>query len=220
MTDHSAARADRTPSLLSRIVRWIIFRIWRLQGWRIDSPMPKDISKYVIAGAPHSSNWDFVFFVGATAEEGVEPSFMGKHTLFTGVMRNFMLDMGGISIDRRKRANVVEQVADEFARREALALVIAAEGTRDSDGTWKSGFYHIAQAANVPIVPTWVCRKRRVLGFGPPMMPSGNYGTDLLKIASFMRSKLPDYPRYRVLEAQAKALVEQGRDGPELPTAS
>lgn len=182
--------------------------IYRWKGWTIDGHLP-DLPKFVIAGAPHSSNWDFVFFIGATAEEGVEPSFMGKHTLFKGIMRNFMFDMGGIPIDRTKRANYVEQVADEFARRERLALVIAAEGTRTTDGSWKSGFYHIAQAANVPIVPAWVCNERNVLGFGPPVWPTGNYGEDLLKIAHFMRSKLPDFPRYKVLEAQALKLIEE-----------
>ena len=201
-------KPSRKRSLLSRIVRRIIMMLYRWKGWTIDGHLP-DLPKFVIAGAPHSSNWDFVFFIGATAEEGVEPSFMGKHTLFQGIMRNFMFDMGGIPIDRTKRANYVEQVADEFARREHLALVIAAEGTRTTDGSWKSGFYHIAQAANVPIVPAWVCNERNILGFGPPVWPSGNYGEDLLKIAHFMRSKLPDFPRYKVLEAQALKLIEE-----------
>nr|WP_137677251.1 lysophospholipid acyltransferase family protein [Parerythrobacter lutipelagi] len=200
----------RKPTLLSRLVRRIIMAIYRWKGWKLDGHLP-DLDKFVIAGAPHSSNWDFVFFIGATAEEGVEPSFMGKHTLFKGIMRNFMFDMGGISVDRTKRANVTQQVAAEFERREKLALVIAAEGTRSSNGEWKSGFYHIAQAAQVPVVPAWVCNARRVLGFGPPIYTTGNYGEDLLKIAQFMRSKLPDYERYKVLEAQALRLIEEAK---------
>ena len=198
----------RKPSLLSRIVRRIIWWIYKLQGWRIDSPLPK-IDKYVIAGAPHTSNWDFVFFTGATAEEGVKPSFMGKHTLFTGWMKSFMYDMGGVPVDRTKRANYVEQVADAFDEAEKLALVIAAEGTRSSNGEWKSGFYHIAQAAQVPIVVAWVSWKRRVLGFSEPIWPSGNYGADLRKIADFLLSKRPDYERFKVLAAQADTIIEE-----------
>jgi len=198
----------RKRSILSRIVRRILMLLYRWKGWRIDGHLP-DLAKFVIAGAPHTSNWDFVFFIGATAEEGVEPNFMGKHTLFNGVMRNFMFDMGGIPIDRTKRANYVDQVAEAFARRDHLALVIAAEGSRTTDGSWKSGFYHIAQAANVPIVPAWVCNERKVLGFGEPVWPSGDYGADLLKIARFMRSKLPDYERFKVLEAQALRIIEE-----------
>ena len=200
----------RKRSLLSRIVRRIIWWIYKAQGWRIDSPLPK-IPKFVIAGAPHTSNWDFVFFTGATAEEGVEPSFMGKHTLFQGWMKNFMYDMGGVPVDRTKRANYVEQVADAFARAERLALVIAAEGTRSSNGEWKSGFYHIAQAAQVPIVVAWVSWKKRVLGFSEPIWPSGDYAQDLKKIAEFLLSKRPGYERYEVLDAQADRLIEEDR---------
>ena len=204
----SLARPRRKRSILSRIVRRIILAIYRWRGWTLDGHLP-DIPKFVIAGAPHTSNWDFVFFTGATAAEGIEPAFMGKHTLFKGVMRNFMLDMGGIPIDRTKRANVVEQVADEFARRDRLALVIAAEGTRSSMGEWKSGFYNIARAANVPIVPAWVCNTRRIVGFGPAIIPSANYGETLLEIARFMRAKLPEFERFKVLERQALQLIEE-----------
>lgn len=209
MTDATARAKHRKPSLLSRIVRRVIVWIYHLKGWKIHGGLPKDVAKYVIAGAPHSSNWDFVFFAGATAVEGVEPSFMGKHTLFKGIMKNFMYDMGGIPVDRTKRTNVTQQVAEEYAKRDHLALVIAAEGSRTTDGSWKSGFYNIARAANVPIVPAWVCNKRNILGFGPPMMPSGNYAEDLNRIADFMLSKLPDYPRYHVLKAQAVALLAE-----------
>lgn len=204
----SLARPRRKRSILSRIVRRIILAIYRWRGWTLDGHLP-DIPKFVIAGAPHTSNWDFVFFTGATAAEGIEPAFMGKHTLFKGVMRNFMLDMGGIPIDRTQRANVVEQVADEFARRDRLALVIAAEGTRSSRGEWKSGFYNIARAANVPIVPAWVCNTRRIVGFGPAIIPSANYGETLLEIARFMRAKLPEFERFKVLERQALQLIEE-----------
>ncbi len=202
----------RNVGLLSRIVNRIILFLYRWKGWRIEGPLPKNLKKYVIAGAPHTSNWDFVFFAGATHEENVQPNFMGKHTLFEGMMRNFMLDMGGISIDRTKKANAVEQVAAEYAVREELALVIACEGTRKSDGKWKSGFYNIAQAAGVPIVPAFADNKRMVIGFGPPMIPSGNYGEDLLKLAEWFRSKIPDLERYKVLEAQAHAIIEGRND--------
>ena len=136
---------------------------------------------------------------------------MGKHTLFQGILKNFMLDMGGIPIDRTKRTNMVDQIAAEFDRRERLALVIAAEGTRRSKGEWKSGFYNIARAANVPIVPVWVCNERRLLGFGPAIEPTGSYAQTLLEIARFMRSKLPDYGRFKVLEQQAMRLMEEDR---------
>ena len=197
-------------SILSRIVRRIILAIWYVQRWKVVDPLPRDLKKFVIAGAPHTTNWDFVFFTGATHEEGIRPNFMGKHTLFQGIMKNFMLDMGGIPVDRRSRLNATEQVAAEFAARDELALVIACEGTRKTDGTWKSGFYHIARAANVPIVPAFADNVRKIISFGEPLVPSGNYGKDLLKIARWFRTKLPDYERFKVLEAQALRLISEG----------
>lgn len=202
----------RKPTLLSRIVRRIILAIWYIKGWKIDGHLPRNLKKYVIAGAPHTSNWDFVFFTGATHEEGIRPNFMGKHTLFQGIMKNFMFDMGGIPVDRRSRLNATEQVAAEFARRDELALVIACEGTRKTDGKWKSGFYHIARAANVPIVPAFADNANLVISFGEPLIPSGNYGEDLLRIAEWFRSKLPDYDRFKILEQQAKDIIAGRND--------
>lgn len=202
----------RKPTLLSRIVRRIILAIWYVQGWKVVDPLPKHLKKYVLAGAPHTSNWDFVFFTGATHDEGVKPNFMGKHTLFTGMMRNFMFDMGGIPVDRTAKANATEQVAAEFAARDELALVIACEGTRKSDGKWRSGFYHIARAANVPIVPAFADHASRIVSFGPPLIPTGNYGEDLLKLAEWFRAKLPDYERFKVLEQQARDIIAGKND--------
>jgi 1-acyl-sn-glycerol-3-phosphate acyltransferase len=197
----------RNVTLLSRIVNRIILFFYWQRGWKIVERFPEGVKKCVIAGAPHTSNWDFVFFAGATKQEKVQPNFMGKHTLFKGMMRNFMLDMGGISVDRTKKANTVEQMKDEFARRSELNLVIAAEGTRSSDGKWKSGFYNIAKAAGVPIVLAYADNDKRTIGFSPPMMPTGNYGEDLLKIAEWFRAKIPDLDRYKVLEQQAKDII-------------
>jgi hypothetical protein len=177
-----AEKHTRQPTVLSRLVRRIILAIYHLRGWKIEGGLPKHLTKYVIAGAPHTSNWDFVFFTGATHEEGIQPNFMGKHTLFTGIMKNFMLDMGGIPVDRSKSANATQQIAAEFERRDHLALVIAADNAR------------------------------RILSFGPPMVPTGNYGEDLLKIAEWFRSRLPDYERFKVLERQARDIIAGKND--------
>jgi len=201
----------RNVTLLSRLVNRIILFLYKWKGWKIEGHLPKDIKKYVIAGAPHTSNWDFVFFAGATKHEQVQPNFMGKHTLFEGVMRNFMLDMGGIPVDRSAPGGVIEQMQAEFERRSELALVIAVEGTRSTDGSWKSGFYRIAQAADVPIVPSIADNEHMVIGFGEPFYPTGNYGQDLLQLSAWFRAKLPNNERFKVLEAQARAIIAEDR---------
>ena len=205
-----AADPHRRASWLSRIAHWTIFQIWKWQGWKVVGHAPK-IHKAIVAGAPHSSNWDFVFFVGATHEEGMEPGFLGKHTLFSGIMRNFMFDMGGVPVDRSRRANLTEQVAEAFADVERLHLVIAPEGSRTSNGEWRSGFYHMAREAGVPIIPVWVDNENRRMGFGEEIDPQASFGEVLLQIARFLRSHLPEFERYKVLERQALKLVEGDR---------
>ena len=156
----------------------------------------------MILGAPHTTNWDFVFFLGAVHQLGIEPAFMGKHSLFKWPMTRFMYDMGGIAVDRSARdRNYVDQVVAEFARRDDLPLVIAPEGTRGAISGWRSGFYHIALGAGVPIVPAWVDNAKMQGGIGEAIMPTGDYPADLARLLEFYRSVLPDHPRWAALEA-------------------
>lgn len=185
--------------------------LYRWKGWDLsgERSAPK---RCVILGAPHTSNWDFVFFLGATHTLGIAPSFMGKHSLFKWPMRRFMFDMGGISVNRSaKDANYVEQVVAEYGRREDLALVIAPEGTRGAIVAWRSGFYHIAHGAGVPIVPAWVDNKTMRGGIGPAIATTGDFAADLKKIAQFYQSVMPDHPKLAVLYAQA-GLAKGGSD--------
>lgn len=198
---------NRQPSLPSRLVRRLLIALYRWKGWRIEGRRP-EARKFVILGAPHTSNWDFIFFLGATNELGIRPSFMGKASLFRWPMTGFMLDMGGVSVDRGKRANYVDQVAKAFADADELALVIAPEGSRTFKGDWRSGFYHIAMAAGVPIVPAWVDNEKLVGGMGEPIMPGGDYRADLAKLAAFYRAKRPDCDRFVALEKSAQTLEE------------
>lgn len=202
---------NRQPSLLSRLVRRVLVWLYRWKGWQLEGRRP-DCDKFIILGAPHTSNWDFVFFLGATHELGIRPSFMGKTSLFRWPATNFMLDMGGIPVDRSKSGNYVDQVADAFARADDLALVIAPEGSRTFKGGWRTGFYHIAMAAGVPIVPAWVNNATMRGGLGEPLMPTGDYRADLARLAAFYREKRPDCDRFVALEKSAQTIEEMKRD--------
>ncbi|MGH6787292.1 MAG: 1-acyl-sn-glycerol-3-phosphate acyltransferase [Novosphingobium sp.] len=191
------------PTLLSRIVKWAILRLFRWKGWRLEGGAPP-LMKYVILGAPHTSNWDFVFFVGATWTFGVRPRFMGKHTLFEGALRRFMLDMGGVPVDRSASRNYVDQVVAQFAAHDDFRLVIAPEGTRKGVAKWRSGFYHIALGAGVPVVPAWVDNAAMRGGLGPPIDLTGDFATDIARISAFYRSVMPDHPRLQALYRMAE----------------
>ncbi len=201
---------DHRATLLSRIVRRLLIALYRWKGWRLEGGHPR-VRKFIITGAPHTSNWDFVFFIGATHAFGIRPSFMGKHTLFKWPMARFMEDMGGISVDRSRRgSNYVEQVADVFARSHELALVVAPEGSRTSDGEWRSGFWHIARAAGVPIVPAWVNNATMRGGLGEPIWPSDDMAADFAKLAAFYRAKRPDCDRFERFLEQAERMAANG----------
>ena len=191
---------DIRPSLPSRVARRLLIALYRWKGWRLEGCHP-GIGKFVITGAP-----DFVFFLGATNQLGIRPSFMGKEALFRWPIKRFMRDMGGVPIDRSKRgSNYVEQAAQAFAEADELALVVAPEGSRSSSGTWRSGFWHIARAAGVPIVPAWVDNRTMRGGIGAPLWPSDDFKADLARLAAFYRSVRPDCERFKVLEASLSA---------------
>lgn len=187
------AIADHKPSLLSRAVRRIILWIYRSKGWKAEGEVPAD-RRFVLVAAPHTTNWDFVMFLGLTEEMGIQSHFMGKTSLFRWPMRNFMLDMGGVPVDRSSRHDYVEQMISEFAARKKFILTVAPEGTRGGARKWKSGFYHIARGARVPLQLAFVDYSRKVGGLGPLIEITGDYNVDMERILDFYRSKISNFP--------------------------
>ena len=185
--------ALRKPSLISRVLKRGLVAIYRQHGWRaVGTPPPG--GRYVLIAAPHTSNWDFLYFLGLINELKIDAQFMAKDSLFRWPMGGFMRDMGGISINRSARHNVVDAMIAEFARRDQFILTIAPEGTRSKVASWRTGFYHIALGARVPIVVGLMDYSTRTGGLGPTIMPTGDYKADMLKIAEVYRSVTPRHP--------------------------
>lgn len=181
-------------------MRGVLLWLFRLRGWKLEGQAPVS-RRCVIVGAPHTSNWDFVFFVGATHHFGLTPRFMGKKSLFRWPLRRFMNDMGGVPVDRSKRGNYAEAMVAEFAAHDQFALVIAPEGTRASVGKWRSGFWHIARAAGVPMVLAWVDHTSMRGGLGPEIMPGPDFAEDMAKIARFYRGQMPGHAKWAAFGA-------------------
>ena len=198
---------DRKPTLLSRIVWRLLRSLYRAKGYDLENHPPR-LPKFILVGAPHTSNWDFIYFAGAVQEVGIKPRFIGKHSLFKWPMERFMLDMGGMPINRAAPQGYVKSVIRAIEESDEIALVIAPEGTRSSDGRWKSGFYHIAHGAGIPIVPAWLDVSTGKAGFGEAMMTSGDFEADLGKLLEFYRQKMPDCERWDVLDAQVRGDLE------------
>ena len=155
-----------------------------IMGWKIRGRIP-DFKKFVIIAAPHSSNWDFVFFLLIIFKFKISVHWMGKHTMFRWPFKWLLKRLGGIPIDRSKKGNVVQSMCKAFEESKRLIITIAPSGTRERVMTWKTGFYHIARKAKVPIVCGFIDYKNSTVGIGPSLIPSGDIEKDMISIKSF-----------------------------------
>lgn len=144
--------------------------ILRRMGWRIEGELP-DRPKVVAALAPHSSNWDFIIGASVVFALGLRVAFIGKHTLFRWPLGAFMRWLGGIPVNRARPDGFADAMIAAFSAREQLWLGIAPEGTRTDGAQFKSGFYRIARAAGVPILPVYFNYRRKAIGFLPLVRP-------------------------------------------------
>ena len=140
----------------------------RLLGWRVEGRIP-DLPKLVVIAAPHRSNWDFVVGLAAKFALGIDAHWLGKHTLFRAPFGALFRFWGGIPVDRRSSQDTVAAVVQRFASSDRLVLALAPEGTRTLGAPWKTGFWHIARNAGVPILPIAFDRPRRIIHFLPPL---------------------------------------------------
>jgi len=193
MGEDLAMSDDNPIGVMSRLTKAALLAFYRRQGWRAEGAPPAD-GRYVIIAAPHTSNWDFVYFLGLAAELEINPHFMAKDSLFRWPIGGFMRDMGGIEVNRAARGDMVGAMVAEFARRDRFALTIAPEGTRSKVGSWRSGFYHIAMGAGVPMVVGFMDYARRTGGLGPAIMPTGDYQADMVRLAEIYRDVTPRHP--------------------------
>jgi 1-acyl-sn-glycerol-3-phosphate acyltransferase len=144
--------------------------VLRRKGWRTEGELP-DCPKLVAALAPHSSNWDFIIGASVVLALGLRVAFIGKHTLFQWPLGAFMRWLGGIPVNRARPDGFADAMIAEFGAREQLWLGVAPEGTRTDGAQFKSGFYRIARAAGVPILPVYFNYRRKVMGFLPLVHP-------------------------------------------------
>ena len=166
----------------------------RFSGWSLDGELPT-ARAYVLIAAPHTTNWDLLYFLACAWAFEVSPSWMGKHTLFRGPLGPLMRGLGGIPVDRERPGGLVAQMSLAFVRWPDLVLTVPPEGTRGRAQYWKSGFYQIARAANVPIVLGYLDYERRRGGLGPTLIP-GDLRADMEAIRKFYADKRGKHPEH------------------------
>jgi 1-acyl-sn-glycerol-3-phosphate acyltransferase len=172
---------------------WLSVWFLKLAGWAPEGARPTE-PRCVLIAAPHTSNWDLAFLLAMAGVFDVDLRWMGKHALFRWPLGWFLRKAGGVPVVRHRAGNMVEQMAEVLRDAESLALVVPAEGTRAYVPHWKSGFYHIARAARVPIVMSYLDYSRKRGGFGPALLPTGDVRADMDAIRDFYADKVGRFP--------------------------
>ena len=198
-TDHPARRCNLFAHLLGVLVL-------KLYGWRVEGRVP-DSKKMIVIAAPHTTNWDFIFLLAAAYRFRLGINWLGKNNLFPPVIGAFFKYLGGVPVDRSKSTNMVQTLADSILDVEYFTLIIPPSGTRKKTEYWKSGFYQIAVATQIPLVCGYLDYKRQVAGLGLSFVPSGNIKVDMDQIRDFYHGISGKYPektsRIRLKEEDA-----------------
>jgi 1-acyl-sn-glycerol-3-phosphate acyltransferase len=177
----------------------------RLFGWDIEGELPS-CPRFVIAVAPHTSNWDFPIGVLAMFAFGVRMSWLGKHTIFFFPVSPILRWLGGEPVDRSAAHGTVGTAIERFRARSQWVLGIAPEGTRKRTERWRTGFYRIAVGAGVPIVPAWIDYSRHRLGLGAPIWTTDDEAADMGKLGACFRTEMAKCPERYVEEAATQSV--------------
>ncbi len=175
------------------LLRLICRSILKPMGWKTRI-VPIESARYVLIGAPHTSNWDFVIGYMVMTSIGLNFNWVGKHTLFRGPLGILMKWLGGIPVNRNISSNFVEQVISYFRQYDELIVAIAPEGTRKRTERWKSGFYYIALEAGIPVVLGFLDYATKTGGLGAVVNPSGDVHKDLEIMRNFYAGVRAKYP--------------------------
>jgi len=174
-------------SALAKLLMWI-------GGWTPVGDIPP-LKKAIIIAAPHTSNWDGFWLIIYRISFDIKLRIMAKHTLFWWPLSSILRALGAVPLDRSKPADTVQQLVDMFATEDHFFLALAPEGTRRWKPYWKTGFYQIAAAANVPIVLAYIDYKQRKMGIGIQLDTADGLDANLEKIREFYAPFRPCCPQ-------------------------
>jgi 1-acyl-sn-glycerol-3-phosphate acyltransferase len=169
------------PRAGSAFSRWIGRTALRIFGWRVVGEFP-DLPRMVLVIAPHSSFWDGILGIAGMLALGVRIEFMVKAELFRGPLGWFLRSVGGVPVNRSRAQGAVQQAAARLEREGSTWILIAPEGTRRRVEHWKTGFWHIARAANVPVFCTYFHYPERTMGLGELMEITDDVEADMAKL--------------------------------------
>lgn len=183
---------ENSPRRCSAFARLLGNLVLHLSGWHKAGEVPK-ARNMVIVAAPHTSNWDFIFLLAAAYSFGISVNWLGKDGLFKTPLGPLLKFLGGIPVDRSKPNNMVQTLSAEIEHGLGVTLVVPPSGTRARTDHWKSGFYRIAQAAQIPIVCGYLDYPKKEAGLGPAFLPS-ELSADMDRMREFYQDITGKYP--------------------------
>ena len=169
---------------MKKIIASVILKLF---GWKTSFEILEEIDKCVIIAAPHTSNWDFPYTILTFWKYEIDIGFFIKDSYTKSFMGGILRSMGAIGVDRSKGQNLVDYASDLLNKKEKLVLIVPAEGTRSYVDKWKTGFYHIAKKAKVPIALGFLDFKTKEIGVGLFLEPSDDIDNDFNKIQDFYK---------------------------------
>lgn len=185
---------DKVPRRGGSISPPIARRLFKLLGWKAVGEIP-NVPKAVFLALPHTSNFDGLYAIPLILGLDLDINIMGKDSLFKyPILARFFKWAGIIPINRSKRGTVLQASIDRLKSSESLYLGLAPEGTRDYTDKWKTGFYYIADGAQVPIIPVAMDYKTKEIRFLKPVYTTGDYDKDVMKIVEQYKGVVPKYP--------------------------
>ncbi|MBR9915015.1 MAG: acyltransferase [Algicola sp.] len=181
-------------------MRWLARLLYfKILGWTVtgNKTFSKDtLKKVVIIAVPHTSWHDFFIAILLRKVVGLKTNFVGKKELFTWPFGYYFRAVGGSPLDRTSGQNKVTAIAKLFEDKEEFRLALAPEGTRKKVQEWKTGFYYIAKAANVPIIMFTLDFKNKQNHVSEPFYPTDNIDADFKFMKSFYKGVIGKKPEY------------------------
>jgi len=166
--------------------------ILRLSGWRLEGTFA-DLPRLVLIAAPHSTGWDAVWGLLVKIALGLDIRFMAKQELFWWPLGPFLSALGAIPVDRASPKGAVGQAADYIRAHDTAWFLLAPEGTRRHVKTWKTGFWHIARAAGVPVQAIYFHYPDKRIGLGPTFEMTPDMKGDVERVREFYRPWMGKY---------------------------
>ncbi|MDP1931001.1 MAG: 1-acyl-sn-glycerol-3-phosphate acyltransferase [Gammaproteobacteria bacterium] len=176
-----------TP-VLTPLLRLLAILLLKLSGWKAVG-RPLENARFVLIGAPHTSNWDFVVMLLVVLKLRLKLFWMGKNSLFPTPLGWLMKWLGGIPVDRSRNHNLVDHTVKQYKENPELIVLIPPEGTRSRVKEWKTGFYHIAVNAEVPVLMGYIDAAKKEAGLADFFHPTGNIEVDMPAIRAFYAGK-------------------------------